>query len=49
MVIVEVIDMTMGEDELISTTIMVIILTNLLIIRRNKKKGRIYIAGIPRR
>jgi hypothetical protein len=49
MVIVEVIDVIMGEDKLISTIIMVIILTNLLIIRRNEKKRRIYIARIPRR
>ena len=42
--------MTMGEDKLISTTIMIIILTNLFRIKRNKKKkGRIYIAGIPKR
>ena len=52
MVVIEAEDVVIGEDGLITTTIMVVIhqiLTNPHRMRRKKKGGRIYITEIPRR
>jgi hypothetical protein len=51
-VIIETEDVAMREDDLITATIMVVIyqiLKNLHKMMRNKKRGRIYVAEIPRR
>jgi hypothetical protein len=51
-VIIEAEDVAMREDGLITAIIMVVIhqiLTNLHKVMRNKKRGRIYVAEIPRR